>query len=110
MVWLSGGPGCSSQLALLAENGPCVPNEDGSDTISNKWSWTNKANVIWVRKTSVWQYSLWSFSEGGTKLERFLHKNQHTQMKVLNFEFWIDGKLSKIGHHLITHHFSNKVI
>ena len=49
MVWLSGGPGCSSQLALLAENGPCVPNEDGSDTISNKWSWTNKANVIWVR-------------------------------------------------------------
>ena len=105
MVWLSGGPGCSSQLALLAENGPCVPNEDGSDTISNKWSWTNKANVIWVRKTSVWQYSLWSFPEGGTKLERFLHKNQHTQMKVLNFEFWINGKLSKIGHH-----FSNKVI
>ena len=105
MVWLSGGPGCSSQLALLAENGPCVPNEDGSDTISNKWSWTNKANVIWVRKTSVWQYSLWSFSEGGTKLERFLHKNQHTQMKVLNFEFWINDKLSKIGHY-----FSNKVI
>ena len=50
------------------------------------------------------------FSSEGTKLERFLHKNQHTQMKVLNFEFWIDGKLSKIGHHLITHHFSNKVI
>ena len=53
MVWLSGGPGCSSQLALLAENGPCVPNEDGSDTISNKWSWTNKANVIWVRNPSI---------------------------------------------------------
>ena len=54
MVWLSGGPGCSSQLALLAENGPCVPNEDGSDTISNKWSWTNKANVIWVRNSNFW--------------------------------------------------------
>jgi hypothetical protein len=42
---------------------------------------------------------------GGTKLERFLHKNQHTQRKILNFEFWINGELSKIGHH-----FRNKKI
>ena len=42
---------------------------------------------------------------GDTKLERFLPKNQHTQRKLLNFEFWINGELSKIGHH-----FSNKVI
>ena len=37
------------------------------------------------------------FSNGGTKLERFLPKNQHTQRKLLNFEFWINGELSKIG-------------
>ena len=37
--------------------------------------------------------------EGGTKLERFLHKNQHIQRKLLNYEFWING-----------HHFTNKVI
>ena len=53
----------------------------------------------------VWQYGLWCFEAGGTQLERFLHKNQHTQRKLLNFEFWINGELSKIGHH-----FSNKVI
>jgi hypothetical protein len=46
---------------------------------------------------------LWSFQARGTKLERFLDKNQHTQRKLLNFEFWINGELSKIGHH-----FSNK--
>ena len=51
----------------------------------------------------VWQYGLWSFQAGSTKLERFLQKNQHTQRKSLNFEFWINGELSKIGHH-----FSNK--
>ena len=28
------------------------------------------------------------FSNGDTKLERFLHKNQHTQRKFLNFENW----------------------
>ena len=52
----------------------------------------------------LWQYRLWSFQVGDTKLERFLQKNQHTQRKLLNFEFWINGELSKIGHH-----FSNKV-
>ena len=40
-----------------------------------------------------------------SKLERFLPKNQHTQRKLLSFEFWINGELSKIGHH-----FSIKVI
>ena len=53
----------------------------------------------------VWQSRLWSFQTGVTKSERFLHNNQHTQRKLLNFEFWINGELSKIGHH-----FSNKVI
>ena len=35
------------------------------------------------------------FSSGGTKLERFLPKNQHTQRKLLNFENWVNGQLSK---------------
>jgi hypothetical protein len=43
------------------------------------------------------------FSKQGVQKERFLHKNQHTQRKLLNFEFWINGELSKIGYH-----FSNK--
>ena len=41
----------------------------------------------------VWQYGLWSFQTGVTKLERFLSKNQHTQRKLLNFENWISGGL-----------------
>ena len=30
--------------------------------------------------------------------------NQHTQRNELNFEFWTNGELSKIGHH-----FSNRI-
>ena len=30
-----------------------------------------------------------------TKLERFLPKNQHAQKKLLNFEIWMNGELSK---------------
>ena len=29
---------------------------------------------------------------GYAKLERFLHKNQHTQRKLLNFEKWTNGE------------------
>jgi hypothetical protein len=31
------------------------------------------------------------FSSGGTKLERFLPNNQHTQRKLLNFENWCNN-------------------
>ena len=41
----------------------------------------------------LWQYGFWSFQTRGTKLERFLPKNQHTQRKLLNFENWISGGL-----------------
>ena len=34
------------------------------------------------------------FSRGGTKLERFLPKNQQIQ-KILNFENWCSGEVSK---------------
>ena len=65
------------------------------------WQIYYLAYIYW----KLWQYWLWSFQAGGTKLKKKLHKNQHTQRKLLNFEFWINGDLSKIGHH-----FSSKSI
>jgi len=47
VLWLSGGPGCSSSMALLFENGPCKAIH-GAETETNPHSWNNKANVIWV--------------------------------------------------------------
>ena len=38
----------------------------------------------WTPPPEVWQYRLWSFQMGDTKLERFLPNNQHTQRKLLN--------------------------
>ena len=37
------------------------------------------------------------FKRGGTKLERFLPKNQHTQRKLLNFENWVSGRCQKLA-------------
>ena len=35
------------------------------------------------------------FLRGGTKLEIFFHNNQHTQRKLLNFEFRFNGEFFK---------------
>ena len=56
-------------------------------------------DAVRVRQQVIRLYGLWSFQIGGTKLERFLHKNQYTQRKLLNFENWVNGEVSKIGHH-----------
>jgi carboxypeptidase C (cathepsin A) len=48
VVWLTGGPGCSSTLAFLTENGPCSVNKDGATTTVNPYSWTESAHVLWL--------------------------------------------------------------
>ena len=48
IIWLTGGPGCSSTLALLFENGPCKVNAAGTATTSNPYSWNTAANVLWL--------------------------------------------------------------
>ena len=48
IIWLTGGPGCSSTLALLFENGPCKVNDSGSATVSNPYSWNTNSNILWL--------------------------------------------------------------
>ncbi|EEY67048.1 serine protease family S10, putative [Phytophthora infestans T30-4] len=57
ILWLSGGPGVSSLLTLLTENGPCFVNEDLSTTI-NPHSWNTEANVIWLDQPTSVGYSI----------------------------------------------------
>ena len=47
-----------------------------------------------LRGCKVWQYGLWSFQTGNTKLDFCLRINI-PQKKLLNFVFWINGELSK---------------
>ena len=54
------------------------------------------ANLFKSRlQVSLWQYGLWNFQTGGTKLQRSLPKNRHTQKKLSNFENWVSGEVSK---------------
>ncbi|EER14821.1 conserved hypothetical protein [Perkinsus marinus ATCC 50983] len=44
ILWLNGGPGCSSMIGLFKENGPCRFN----DTDYSDLSWNEQANLLYV--------------------------------------------------------------
>lgn len=47
IVWSNGGPGCSSMMGFLVENGPMVF-EDGDDKVRvNPYAWNAKANMLY---------------------------------------------------------------
>ena len=63
---------------------------------SNKIQSSMDQNEFQCTFMAIW---LLSFQAGDSKLERFLPTNQHTRRKLLNFENWCNGEVSKIGHY-----------
>jgi cathepsin A (carboxypeptidase C) len=48
VLWMTGGPGCSSEVALFGENGPCAVTADGNATTLNPFSWNTNANLLYI--------------------------------------------------------------
>ncbi|QLG71203.1 hypothetical protein HG535_0B02420 [Zygotorulaspora mrakii] len=47
MIWLNGGPGCSSMDGALAENGPIRIDDDGKAFI-NEGSWHKRVDIVYL--------------------------------------------------------------
>ncbi|OOF92156.1 hypothetical protein ASPCADRAFT_210566 [Aspergillus carbonarius ITEM 5010] len=47
-IWMNGGPGGSSMIGLMQENGPCMVNPDSNSTELNPYSWNNYANMLYI--------------------------------------------------------------
>ena len=50
LIWLNGGPGCSSLEGLIQENGPWLWQSGTYAPVRNQYSWTNLTNVVWVEQ------------------------------------------------------------
>ncbi|MCJ1485953.1 hypothetical protein MMC06_006129 [Schaereria dolodes] len=48
IIWLNGGPGCSSLEGLTTENGPLAFYGESYTPASNQYSWTKLANVLYI--------------------------------------------------------------
>ena len=65
MLWLNGGPGCSSIASgLLFEHGPCAVKPGGNDTVHNPHSWNEHVNIIYLDEPIGTGYSY--ASDGST--------------------------------------------
>ncbi|OSD05705.1 carboxypeptidase C [Trametes coccinea BRFM310] len=65
VLWLNGGPGCSSTTGLLFELGPCRIAEDGKNVTYHPHSWTESANVIFLDQPVNVGYS---YADGSTSV------------------------------------------
>ncbi|SGZ17102.1 BQ5605_C020g09095 [Microbotryum silenes-dioicae] len=64
VMWLNGGPGCSSFTGLLMELGPCGIRAPEHVPCRNPWSWNNNASLIFLDQPVGVGYS---YAEKGDK-------------------------------------------
>ena len=100
-IWLTGGPGCSSMLALLVENGPYNLNDDLTLEI-NPYSWNSNASVIWIDQPSHTGYSwddrgkpdtVYNEKQVADDLYEFIQQFLKEHTKYSKLPFYITGIL-----------------
>ncbi|KAK2731549.1 hypothetical protein FQN55_004650 [Onygenales sp. PD_40] len=50
IIWLNGGPGCSSLEGFLQENGPFLWQYGTFKPVKNPWTWIKLAHMVWVEQ------------------------------------------------------------
>ncbi|GAA5837284.1 hypothetical protein JCM3766R1_002184 [Sporobolomyces carnicolor] len=100
VLWLNGGPGCSSFTGLLQELGPCKAQKHG-DPIRNPYSWNNNATVIFLDQPVGVGFSysdkddqgVWTTEAAARDTWAFLQIFFHTfKDRFANSEFHIAGE------------------
>ena len=109
LLWMTGGPGCSSEVALFGENGPCSVNANGTGTIPNPHSWNSEASVIYIDQPAGTGFSYglgMDHNEKGVAADMydFLQQFFKAHDKYAHLPFYAFGE-SYAGHYVpaVTH-------
>lgn len=83
VLWLNGGPGCSSLDGLLSENGPLLINNDGETLRTNPYSWNKIANVLYLESPAGVGYSYDTTGKVATNNEEVATNNYNALVSFM---------------------------
>lgn len=120
VIWMNGGPGCSSLEGALQENGPVVfpwnisglPDEPYVKL--NPYSWHKLASVVWVEEPVGTGFSegtidIRGYSDAAKEFFSFLKNFYDTFPENKGKKLWLTGEsdagqmVPAIAHHIYTH-------
>ncbi|KAI3726695.1 hypothetical protein L1987_66495 [Smallanthus sonchifolius] len=108
VLWLNGGPGCSSfGYGAMEELGPFRVNSDGKTLYRNDYAWNNVANVIFLESPAGVGFSYSNRSSDYTTGDKRTAKDSYTFLvnwldrfpQYKNRDFFITGE-SYAGHYV----------
>lgn len=97
VIWLNGGPGCSSLSATLEENGPVMLDPITYEAKANPDTWTQYANIIWIDQPAGVGFSLGTpknqtMEEVAQEFNGFLLQLYAKFAKLQGKRLWITGE------------------
>lgn len=99
MIWLNGGPGCSSLLGLYQEIGPYVLGAYGTEFTYNNYTWNQHANLLFLESPPGVGFSInndadYQYTDANTADDNYAALVQFltafTEYK--DHELWITGE------------------
>jgi len=104
LLWLTGGPGCSSAIALFFENGPYHIDKGGRTLRKNKDSWNEQAHTIFVDQPVGTGFStarnyVVNEEQVSHDMKIFLEKFMDNHKDIKGNHFFIAGE-SYAGHYI----------
>eukprot|EP00124_Ichthyophonus_hoferi_P000088 Ihof_evm8s3 gene=Ihof_evmTU8s3 len=104
VLWMTGGPGCSSQIALFYENGPCIINDDHNTTRPNPYGWNSNSSIIYIDQPegvgfSTGKVQASNETDVANQMYEFLSLFLAANKELQNNDFWIFGE-SYGGHYI----------
>ncbi|KAJ2720100.1 hypothetical protein GGI07_004812 [Coemansia sp. Benny D115] len=103
ILWMNGGPGCSSFTGLLMELGPCRVDKGGKSASPNAFGWNDKAHVIFLDQPLNVGYSygkdVFNSIEAGKDVYNFLQLFYHSFPEYAKSELHVFGE-SYGGHYV----------
>jgi len=105
VLWLTGGPGCSSELAIFFENGPWTIDKTTLQLIPNPYSWNNNVSILYVDQPAgtgfsyANQYYISNETQVATEMYTFIQSFMTKFPQFKNNPFFVTGE-SYAGHYV----------